>query len=258
MRKPAPWKVLLMAAVGIWPMLAGAADQPAQEQPKQPAPEEQVRQPVAQEQVKQPAVDERARQRAAEEQARQPAAEDQVIQPGLDRREFKVLHIPSNDFEFGLFTGAYNTEYFGTDVVGGARLGYHITEDFFAEAVYGDTRATDEVFRQILPGGVFRNPKEKLRYYELTGGINVLPGELFFWTTTARPCALYLIAGLGSTNFLDERHFTATAGFGVRAWLANWVSLQVDMRDHIFSLDVLGQQRSTQNLEFSGGVTFFF
>jgi hypothetical protein len=30
------------------------------------------------------------------------------------------------------------------------------------------------------------------------------------------------------------------------------------MRDHIFSLDVLGQQRATQNLEFSGGVTFFF
>ena len=117
---------------------------------------------------------------------------------------------------------------------------------------------TDEVFRQILPGGIFRNPKEKLRYYELTGGINVLPGELFFWTSTARPSALYLIVGLGSTNFLDQRHFTATAGFGLRAWLANWVSLQVDMRDHIFSLDVLGQQRSTQNLEFSGGVTFFF
>jgi outer membrane beta-barrel protein len=223
MRTPAPWKVLLIAAVGIWPMLASAADQPA-----------------------------------GDEQAKEPASDEQVIQPDLDRRPVKVLHIPNNDFEFGLFTGVFNTEYFGTDVIGGARVGYHITEDFFAEAVYGDTRASDEVFRQILPGGVFRNPKEKLRYYELTGGINVLPGELFFWSKTARPSALYLIAGLGSTNFLDQRHFTATAGFGVRAWLANWVSLQVDMRDHIFSLDVLGQQRSTQNLEFSGGVTFFF
>jgi outer membrane beta-barrel protein len=187
----------------------------------------------------------------------QPAGE-QVIQPQLDRRDVKVLHIPSNDFEFGLFTGDYNTEYFGVDLVGGARLGYHITEDFFAEAVYGDTRVTDEVFRQILPGGVFRNVKERLSYYELSAGINVLPGELFFWKHTARPCALYLIAGLGSTKFLDKRHLTANAGFGVRVWLANWAALQVDMRDHIFSLDVLGQQRSTQNLEFSGGVTFFF
>jgi outer membrane beta-barrel protein len=223
MRNPLPWYVSLIATAGIWPMLASAAEQ-------QPA----------------------------DEPARQPAADEQVIQPQVERREFKVLHIPSNDIEFGLFTGAYNTEYFGTDVVGGARLGYHITEDFFAEAVYGNTRATDEVFRQILPGGVFRNQKEKLTYYELSGGINVLPGEVFFWKHTARPSALYLIAGLGSTHFLDQRRFTASAGFGMRVWLANWAALQVDMRDHIFSIDVLGQQRSTQNLEFSGGVTFFF
>jgi len=81
---------------------------------------------------------------------------------------------------------------------------------------------------------------------------------VFFWKHTARPSALYLIAGLGSTKFLAQRHFTVNAGFGVRVWLVNWAALQVDMRDHIFSLDVLGQQRATQNLEFSGGVTFFF
>jgi outer membrane beta-barrel protein len=223
MRNLARCSALLLSAVCVWPMLAIAADQ---------AP--------------------------AGDTARPATPDEQVIQPQVDRREIKVLHIPSNDFEFGLFTGDYNTEYFGSDLVGGARLGYHITEDFFAEAVYGSTRATDEVFRQILPGGLFRNPKESLQYYELTGGINVLPGEVYFWKHTARPSAIYLIAGLGSTRFLQQWHFTASAGFGVRVWLANWASLQVDMRDHLFSLDVLGEKRETQNLEFSGGITFFF
>jgi outer membrane beta-barrel protein len=223
MRNPARWKHLLMAALGFGPMLAGAAEQQPAGEPAAPQ-----------------------------------AADQQVIEPEIYRRPVKVLHIPSNDFELGLFTGAYNTQNFGSDLVGGVRLGYHITEDFFAEAVYGNTRATDEVFRQILPGGIFRNPKEKLTYYELNAGINVLPGEVFLWTTRARPSALYLIGGIGATNFLDQRHFTASAGFGVRVWLANWAALQVDMRDHIFLLDVLGQQRSTQNLEFTGGVTFFF
>jgi outer membrane beta-barrel protein len=223
MRRPANWNILLMAALGVWPILAIAADQPP-----------------------------------ADEAAKQPPSEQQVIQPELDRRVVKVLHIPSNDFEFGLFTGVFNTEYFGSDLIGGARLGYHVTEDFFAEAVYGDTRATDEVYRQFLPGGIFPSQVQKLRYYELTGGINVLPGEVYVWKNVARPSALYLIAGLGSTKFLDRWHFTADAGFGARVWLANWASLQIDMRDHIFSLDVLGQQRTTQNLEFSGGVTFFF
>jgi outer membrane beta-barrel protein len=223
MRKPAQWNVLVMAALVVWPVLASAADQPP-----------------------------------AEEPAKQPAGDQQVIQPDVYRREVKVLHIPSNDFEFGLFTGVFNTQYFGSDLIGGARLGYHVTEDFFAEAVYGDTRATDEVYRQFLPGGIFPNQVQKLRYYELTGGINVLPGEVYVWRNVAKPSALYLIAGLGSTKFLDQWHFTADAGFGARVWLANWASLQIDMRDHIFSLDVLGQRRSTQNLEFSGGVTFFF
>jgi outer membrane beta-barrel protein len=222
MRNPARWKVLLMAALGAGPMLAGAAEQRPGDEPAGPS------------------------------------ADQQVIEPQVDRRPIKVLHIPSNDIEFGLFTGSYSTQYFSTDAVGGARLGYHITEDFFAEAVYGNTRATDEVFRQILPGGIFRNEKEKLTYYNVSFGFNVLPGEVFFWKTKARPTALYLIGGLGATDFLQQRHFTVNAGFGTRVWLADWAALQVDMRDHIFSLDVLGQQRSTQNLEFSGGVTFFF
>ena len=222
MRKPKR-NNLLMAAFALWPILASAADQPAGEEP-----------------------------------TKQPADDQQVIQPDIDRREVKVLHIPSNDFELGVFTGVFNTQYFSTNVVGGVRLGYHITEDFFAEAVYGDTHATDEVYRQFLPGGIFTNQVEKLSYYELTGGFNVLPGEVYLWKHTARPSALYLVAGLGSTNFLDQWHFTGSAGFGARVWLANWAALQVDMRDHIFSLDVLGQRRTTQNLEFSGGVTFFF
>jgi outer membrane beta-barrel protein len=223
MRKPARWNILLIAALGLWPILSSAADQ----------------QPT-------------------DEAAKQPGAGDQVIQPGLDRREVKVLHIPSNDFEFGLFTGTYNTQNFGSNLIGGVRLGYHITEDFFAEAVYGNTRATDEVYRQFLPGGIFPNRVEKLSYYELTGGFNVLPGEVYVWKNVARPSALYVVAGLGTTSFLDQWHFTGSAGFGARVWLANWASLQVDMRDHIFSLDVLGLRRTTQNLEFSGGVTFFF
>jgi hypothetical protein len=36
------------------------------------------------------------------------------------------------------------------------------------------------------------------------------------------------------------------------------VALQVDMRDHIFSLDLLGKRQSTQNLELTGGLAVFF
>ena len=47
-------------------------------------------------------------------------------------------------------------------------------------------------------------------------------------------------------------------GLGMRVLLADWLSVQVDLRDHIFSLDLLGKRESTQNLELTGGLSFYF
>jgi outer membrane beta-barrel protein len=47
-------------------------------------------------------------------------------------------------------------------------------------------------------------------------------------------------------------------GLGLRVFLKDWFSLQVDLRDHVYSLDLLGRRQSTQNLELSAGATFFF
>jgi outer membrane beta-barrel protein len=185
-------------------------------------------------------------------------ANEQVIEPQVDRREVKLPKFPSNDFEFGLFTGTYATENFGSSLLYGARLGYHITEDIFVEAVYGRSQISDENFRQILPGGIFTQPKETLSYYNLSAGYNILPGEVFIGKSYAKASALYLIGGIGSTSFLEQRRQTVNFGLGLRVFLKDWAALQVDMRDHIFSLDLLGKRQNTQNLELSVGLTFFF
>jgi outer membrane beta-barrel protein len=185
-------------------------------------------------------------------------ANDQVIEPDLDRRNVKVPKIPSNDFEVGLFTGTYSVQNFGSSLVYGIRLGYHITEDVFVEGVYGQTKVSDDTFRQILPGGIFPNPTETLRYYNLSAGYNILPGEFFLWKRNAKVSALYVIGGVGTTQFDNQRHLTINGGFGTRVWLADWAALQVDLRDHVFSLDLLGERKNTQNVELTGGLTFFF
>jgi outer membrane beta-barrel protein len=196
--------------------------------------------------------------RAAEPAPEPAPANAPVIDPELDRRNVKVPHIPSNNIEIGLFAGTYATENFGSNLVGGVRLGYHVTEDVFVEAVYGQTKVSDEDFRQILPGGIFPTPKQTLRYYDMSFGYNVLPGEVFLGRHFAKVSALYLIAGVGTTEFANERHLTFNAGTGARVFLRDWVALQLDLRDHVYSLDLLGTRKTTQNLEFSGGVTFFF
>ncbi len=191
-------------------------------------------------------------------QATTPAQPEQVVVPQVDRRDIKLPKFPSNDFEVGAFAGTYATQNFGSSVVGGLRVGYHITEDFFAEAVYAQTKVSDELFRQVLPGGIFGGQKPKLTYYNLSAGYNVLPGEVFIGSKRAKPAALYLIAGVGSTKLDVQRRPTINVGVGYRVFVSDRFSLQVDMRDHIFSLDLLGKRQSTQNLEFTGGLSVFF
>jgi outer membrane beta-barrel protein len=156
----------------------------------------------------------------------------------------------------GVLGGTYATENFGASAVYGIRLGYHLSEDIFVEGVLAQTKVSDDTFRQILPGGVLQ--KKTLRYYNLSAGYNVLPGEVFIGSNRAKATAVYVIGGVGSTNFNNQKRQTFNFGLGLRLLLADRWALQVDFRDHIFSLDLLGKRQNTQNLELTGGLTFYF
>ena len=183
---------------------------------------------------------------------------NQVVLPEVERRDIRLPKFPSKDIAVGLFAGTYATQNFGAAAVVGARLGYHITEDWFVEATLGQSKVSDEAFRQILPGGIFTDPKEKLTYYNFSAGYNLLPGEVFPTARRAKATAIYLIAGVGSTKFNDQRSQTINFGLGGRLLLTDRAAVQFDMRDHVFSLDLLGKRQSTHNLELSGGFTYYF
>lgn len=187
-----------------------------------------------------------------------PPANEPVVVPQIDRREVRRPKFPSKDFEIGLFAGTYATQNFGASGVAGVRLGYHITEDVFVEGAYGQSKVSDEAFRQVLPGGVFVNQTEKLTYYNVSFGYNVMPGEVFFGRNIAKASAFYVIGGVGSTKFVDQKKQTINVGFGTRLIFTDWFAAQVDVRDHMFSLDLLGKKQNTQNLEVTLGATFYF
>jgi outer membrane beta-barrel protein len=189
-----------------------------------------------------------------------PAADtsDQVIVPQVERSDVHKPKYPSNDFEIGLFGGTYSSQNFGTGFNGGARLGYDITEDFFVEATYGRTKVSDKAFRQILPGGIFTAEQQKLKYVDLSLGWNFLPGEVFIGKNWAKASTMYAIGGLGTTSFDSQRMQTWNFGLGAKLFLADWVALRADVRDHIYTLDLLGKRSATQNPDVSLGFAFFF
>ena len=191
-------------------------------------------------------------------QAPRPSNE-QVVVPQVERRDVKLPKFPSKDFEVGLFGGVYSTENFGASGIAGLRVGYHITEDFFVQGNLAQTKVSDEAFRQLLPGGgIFPNPKETLSYYNLSAGWNLLPGEGFIGANRAKATALYVLAGVGSTKLVERRRQTINFGIGLRMLLADRWGVQVELRDHMFSTDLLGPKQSTHNVELTGGLGWYF
>jgi outer membrane beta-barrel protein len=182
----------------------------------------------------------------------------QIVVPEVARRDIQPPKFPSNDFDVGGYFGTYSTQNFGASGVAGLRLGYNVTEDFFVQGVLAETNVSDKNYRQILPGGIFPKENERLSYYNLSAGYNVLPGEVFVGTKYAMPFHLYLIAGVGSTTLDQQKHATFNFGTGMRLFFTDYLSMQIDARDHVFSMDLLGERERTQNLELTIGLTASF
>jgi outer membrane beta-barrel protein len=199
-----------------------------------------------------------AQQSPAPSEPATPGTNEQVVVPEVARREVKMPRFPSKDFSIGAFAGTYSAPNFGASAVYGGRLGYHITEDFFTELVLAKTKISDEDFRQILPGGIFPTPEQTLTYYNLSVGYNVLPGEIFIGRRWAKASAVYLVGGVGSTRFLEQRRQTINFGLGMRVMAFERFGIQVDLRDHVYTLDILGRRESKQNIELTAGLTFYF
>jgi len=184
---------------------------------------------------------------------------DQAVEPQLERRDITEADIDSENIEAGIFVGVMNVEDFGTNLVYGARMAFHFTEDFFAEGAYGRTD-TDQTSFEKLSGGakLLSDDDRRLEYYNISLGYNILPGEVFIGSDHAFNSALYLIAGVGSTEFAGDSNFTVNVGTGFRLLMNDWTALHLDFRDHIFESDVLGSDKTMHNLEGTAGLTFFF
>ena len=184
---------------------------------------------------------------------------EDIIGESLDRPEPKEDKIDSENFEIGAYIGIMSVEDFGSNVVYGVRFAYHITEGFFVEATAGQTEAGLTSF-EVLSGGapLISDDERTLTYYNLNLGYNLLPGEGFIGEGRAYNTSFYLIAGLGSTRFAGDDRFTVNFGGGYRFLLTDSIAFHVDFRDHLFDIDITGEDKTAHNLEGHIGVTVFF
>jgi len=182
-----------------------------------------------------------------------------VIEPEVERREVRVRAIDAENIEVGAYFGALSIEDFGTNNVYGLRAAYHVTEDFFFEANYGQSKAGETSY-ETLGGNVelLTDDERRFTYYSLSLGYNLLPGEVYIGRGLAMNSALYLLGGIGSTKFAGDQHFTVSFGAGYRVLPTDWLAIHIDVQDLVFQSDLLGKDKLTNNIAAYIGATVFF
>jgi len=192
---------------------------------------------------------------AAPEGAESPS----VITPQVERREVRVADIDTENWEAGAYIGSLSVEDFEVNLVYGARIAYHISEDFFAEGILGTSDAGISSYERLSGSAPLLTDSEReFRYYSLGFGWNMLPGEVFLGGDRAYNSAVYLTAGAGATRFAGDDRFTVTLGAGARILIKDWLAAHLDIRDHVLEVDVVGTNKQTHNFEATLSLTAFF
>lgn len=181
----------------------------------------------------------------------------QVIEPKVERRDIDVAAIDTEDFELTGFVGLMSVEDFESNAVYGVRLAYHVTEWLFTEATYGTTDVGTSSFEKLGGGAVLLSDR-KLTYYDLSLGYNLFPGEVFFGTKRAWNSSVYLLGGLGSTDFAGDDQFTVTVGFGIKVLPTDYLAIRLEARDYMFDTEVTGEKKTTHNLQATLNFSWFF
>ena len=185
---------------------------------------------------------------------------EQLIQPEVERRVVELANIDRDDLEVTAFTGLLSVEDFGVNPVIGGRLAYHINEYLFVEGTVAKSKAGQTSYERVsgTPLPVVSGNKRDITYYNVSLGYDLLPGESFLTKTKAFNSALYVIAGIGSTTFAGSDRLTMNVGGGFRFLATDWMAVHLDVRDHIFNIDILAEDKTANNLEVTFGLSVFF
>jgi outer membrane beta-barrel protein len=205
-----------------------------------------------------PPASDQARDANASQNGDETENEPRVIEPQVERRKIKVPRIRSQNFEVGGYGGTLNIEDFGAHPVYGVQAGYHITEDIFLQAEAGRSKGGYTSFEKLSNVLLLTEGERWFKYYDLSVGYNLFPGEVFLGRNLALRSTFYVLAGLGGTQFAGDQKFTVNFGAGYKVLPADWIAVHVAVQDRVFNTDLLGVSKLASNLEAHLGATVFF
>lgn len=181
------------------------------------------------------------------------------VQVKVARREVIDDLLDSENFEVGLQAGFISIEDFESSLWLSGHFAYHINEHFYTKVLYGFADAGETSFEKLanVPP-LLTDEQRKLEYYGLNIGYNLMPGEVFITQNLAFNSMFSIELGGGSTKFAGDDKFTVNLIANYRVFLNDWITWDLTMSDYIFDTTITGSNKTTHNLNFSTGFSFYF
>jgi len=177
----------------------------------------------------------------------------------VERRTVLEDILDNENFELGVQLGVMSIEDFETNAWVSAHFAYHITEFFYAKARYGQSEAGQTSFEKLVNvPPLLTDEQRKLRYYGLSIGYNLMPGEIFLGRDFALNSIFSIELGGGTTEFAGDEKFTVNLGANYRVFLTDWLTWDIGMSDYIFDTTITGESKTSHNLNFTTGFAFYF
>jgi outer membrane beta-barrel protein len=171
-----------------------------------------------------------------------------------------ISDINNEVFELGVFAGIINIEDFGSELAPGVSLTFRASEDFFIQSNYLQADVSLSAY-EASPNQdpYFSGDKRTFTHYDLLIGYNLFQGEFFPSPASAKLSALYVVAGVGETEFGGESSFTYTLGFGYEVAIARHLGVHIDFRDYLYqSILISAEKRMVSAAQVSIGAKYLF
>lgn len=181
------------------------------------------------------------------------------IKPVVERKEIFNDALDTENFELGIQAGLISIEDFENSSWVSAHLAYHITEYFYVKARYGQATAGQTSFEKLSNTAPLLTDEEReLVYYGLNVGYNLMPGEIFLGKDFAFNSVFSIELGAGTTEFAGDDNFTVNLSTNYRVFINDWLAWDIGVSDYLFDTTIIGETKTTHNLNFTTGFAVYF
>lgn len=183
----------------------------------------------------------------------------EVVKPVINRKQVFDDLLDNENFEVGIQAGIISIEDFESSLWLGAHFAYHMTENFYFKALYGQAKAGTSSFERLSNTAPLLTKEQRdYTYYGLNLGYNLMPGEIFLGKNIAFNSVFSIEFGAGTTKFTGDDNFTVNLSTNYRIFLNDWIAWDIGVSDYIFDTQITGITKTTHNLNFITGFSVYF